>query len=236
MITRIIDETHDSKSFFLIPKDGSSVINYKPGQFVNCTIVGKEDIGRRSFSMASSPDEKELMLSVKLVGVFTHALFDMKVGDIIEVLGPLGLPYIRDERITDEIVMISGGSGITPFRSLIRHYIINNLQNPMHLILSNWTREDIYYKDELKDFCNKKNNLVISHFITNEKNLDNNYYCEMINEVRFRNILLEPEKKQYLLCGPTGLISNAIEILTRMNVPMNKIKTESWGNQNTKSK
>ena len=237
MITRIIQETHDTKSFYLIPKDGSKVFDYKPGHFVNCTIVGKEDIGRRSFSIASSPDEKELMLTIKLVGNFTHVLFEMEEGGLIEILGPLGLPYIRDESITDEIVMISGGSGITPFRSLMRYYIVNNIQNPMCLILSNKTKGDIYYKEDLTEFCNKKENLRIVHFITQEDVGESESFCsQKINDDKFKEILIEPENKLYLLCGPPGLITCAIEILTRMNIPMNKIKTESWGNQNNKAK
>jgi ferredoxin-NADP reductase len=231
-ISKIVDETHDMKSFYLKPKDNNEIFEYKPGHFINCTIHGKEDLGKRSYSISSSPTEKDsLRISVKLMGTFTHALWNMKIDDTIEIMGPLGLPYIREESDENDIVLISGGSGIAPFRSLIKYAIDIKMKNKMFLLLSNKTMSDVCFREELMDFCREKDNFILTHFITNEDITSNEFFHKSrINEDYFRRILLEPEKKLYLLCGPKGFITAAVEILTKMKVPMSRIKTEAWGN------
>jgi ferredoxin-NADP reductase len=152
------------------------------------------------------------------------------------VFGPLGLPYVRDESATDDIVMIAGGTGITPFRSLIKHYAENNKPNNLILIHSVRTSNDRCYADEIARICEVNSNISINYFITHEDTV-NDASCikGFIDEAHFRSILLEPEKKLYIICGPQGMISASIEILTRIGVPMERIKTESWGNQNIKA-
>ncbi|MFT4308888.1 MAG: ferredoxin--NADP reductase [Candidatus Woesearchaeota archaeon] len=229
-INSIVDETHNMKSFILSPSDGAPLFDYRPGHFINCTIKGQEDIGKRSYSIATSPTEDNIMISVKLVGSFTHALFKLNVGDEIEVLGPLGLPYIRDESIDSDIVMIAGGSGVVPYRSLIKYYIDNNKNNRMFLLLSNKTMGDICYREQLMEYCAHKDNLMVTHFITNQDIDINDFIVKgIINEKYFMRMFSNPAEKIYFICGPKGLISLSVQILVGMGVPMDKIKTESWG-------
>lgn len=189
----------------------------EPGQFVNIRFSGDDTIGRRSFSIASGPGEP-LELTIKAVGAFTKAIFQAPIGTEFEVLGPLGLPYIRGN--TDPHVLIAGGSGIAPFRSIMRDPAYASVE--FVLIDSNKTCEDIIYRDEMREW-----HCTITHTLTREEH-------EGMRFGRISQELLESIEgyatRRYLICGPPGMVSTAIEHLVALGIPMNRIKTESWGN------
>ena len=206
-------ETPDARTFVF-----STDYGFEPGQFVNILFAGDEAMGRRSFSIASGPGER-LELTVKRVGRFTTALFDAAIGTGFEVLGPLGLPYIRAHH-DDPYLFIAGGSGIAPFRSLMR----DPRSSPMRftLIDSNKTYDDIIYRDEMRTW-----KATIIHTLTREER-------EGFRHGRINRELLETipdiQAHRILICGPPGLVSSAIAHLIALGIPMNHIKTESWGN------
>lgn len=202
-------ETHDTKTFVL-----SDQYSFEPGQFVNIRFAEDDTIGRRSFSIASGPGER-LEITVKQVGRFTNALFEAPPETIFEVHGPLGLPYIRS---CDPYLLIAGGTGIAPFRSLMRGY----KDTRFTLINSNKTYDDIIYRDEIPNW-----NATVIHTLTREER-------EGYRHGRIDRALLEEipqlEEHRVLICGPPGMVTTIIEALITLGIPMNRIKTESWGN------
>lgn len=190
----------------------------EPGQFVNLEFEADDRLGRRSFSIASGPDER-LELTVKAVGSFTNALFAAPIGTRFEVMGPLGLPYVRGHR-QDPHLLIAGGTGIAPFRSLMRDP--RSKQMRFLLIDSNRSYDDVIYRDEMADW-----NATIIHTLTRVPH-------EGMRAGRIDRDLFEaiPDIDTYraLICGPPGLVSASIEQLTSLGITMDRIKTESWGN------
>jgi dihydroorotate dehydrogenase electron transfer subunit len=91
----------------------------RPGQFVMAKAgVSSSPPLRRPFSvMATSPAEDSFTLFVKSVGSGSGALADMAVGEIAQILGPLGQPFATPS-VDREPVMVAGGYGIAPFRML----------------------------------------------------------------------------------------------------------------------
>lgn len=205
-------ETHDTRTFVF-----SEPYDLEPGQFVNINFAGDDTIGRRSFSIASAPKEK-LELTIKAVGAFTRAIFEAPIGTEFEVLGPLGLPYIRAN--TDPHVLIAGGSGIAPFRSLLRDPSHKNTS--FVLIDSNRTYEDIIYREEIGSW-----HAHTIHTLTRESHEGLRF--GRIDHELFASIE-KLETYRILICGPPGLVSSSIEHLLALGIPVNRIKSESWGN------
>jgi NAD(P)H-flavin reductase len=211
-LASVREETSDVRTFTFVESS-----KHEPGQFVNIAFSDDDSLGRRSFSIASAPDEP-LELTVKLVGTFTKALFDAPIGTVFEVHGPLGLPYVR---FADEPhLLIAGGSGIAPFRSLMRDPKYTN--TIFTLIDSNRTYDDIIYRDEMITW-----KATIIHTLTREER-DGYVHGRIDHEMlgRIPNLLTH----RVLICGPTGMVSACIENLIALGVAMNRIKTESWGN------
>ncbi len=222
-------ETDNVMSFYFEPSDGKSMFKFKPGHFVNISFKNDVDnIGNRSFSIANSPTEEGLMLTIKKVGVFTSKIFESELGEEFEVLGPLGLPYIKDENESFEYVFIAGGSGIVPFRSIIVYSRDSSFKNNMFLFYSNKTEKDIIYKDELEKLNEELDNFTLIETLTREEK--ENYEKGRINKEMLEKYINNFDNKKFIICGPKGLVTGSISILKDLNVDIKNIKTESWGN------
>ncbi len=228
VLTKKVLETPNVMSFYFKPKD-NVMFKFKPGHFVNISFKNDfENIGNRSFSIANSPTEEGLMLTIKKVGVFTSKIFDSKIGEEFEVLGPLGLPYIKNEKENYDYVFIAGGSGIVPFRSIIVYFKDKKYDNKMFLFYSNRTEENIIYKKELEELNKSMNNLIVVETLTREEK--ENYESGRINSEMLKKYINSFENKKFIICGPKGLVSGSISMLKDLNIDIKNIKTESWGN------
>jgi len=210
------------------------MFHFKPGHFVNINFKNNDSIGRRSFSIANSPTEEGMMLTVKLVGVFTHALFNTQPGEEFSVLGPLGLPYIRNENDDMDYAMISGGSGIVPFRSLIKYSHDTKFKKKLTLFYSNKTKADVCYMDEIEKLQNEMDNLSIINTLTREEpegwRNTKGHETGRLDIEMFKKYISDFEKTKFILCGPPGLVKAMVAVLKEFNIPISQIKTESWGN------
>lgn len=146
-IIKIVQETRDIKSI-IFNKDN---LNFKPGQYLTYKLNVKDSKGStRQFTIASSPTENFLMLSTKISqSPFKQELNKLKVNDAIETFGPYG-KFILDEN--KDAVMLSGGIGITPLRSMIKYALDKKLRINITLFYSNKIPEEILYREELEKF------------------------------------------------------------------------------------
>jgi ferredoxin-NADP reductase len=114
-ITRIVDETPDTRTFALDAR-----FPYRAGQFMTFKVCGT----LRSYSMSSSPDsDGEMCVTVKrvpggLVSGWMHT--HLRPGDVIETTRPGGSFCLREEAADRPLVGYAGGSGITPVFSLVK--------------------------------------------------------------------------------------------------------------------
>jgi ferredoxin-NADP reductase len=122
-VARIVQETHDTKSFVLdVPADLQEAFVYEAGQFCTFRIhFGDEDL-MRCYSMSSSPHtDAEFVTTVKRVPggrVSNWMLDEVAEGDVLALTRPAGV-FTLAPRSTP-IVAFSGGSGITPVISVIK--------------------------------------------------------------------------------------------------------------------
>lgn len=113
----------EKEKFFRIRLDDGRPLGHMPGQFAQFSIFG---IGEAPISISSSPtiEEKDVFeICVRKVGTFTTALHKLDKGERIGVRGPFGKGFPIDEIKGNDILMIAGGLGIVPLRSLINFVI-----------------------------------------------------------------------------------------------------------------
>jgi sulfite reductase subunit B len=118
-IKKITQETSTVKTFrlkFLKRKIKKSFV-FIPGQFVQVSVFG---IGEAPISLASSPlNMKSFEISVRRMGNVTNALFELKKRDVVGIRGPYGNGYPMNQLMHKNIVMVAGGIGFPPVKSLI---------------------------------------------------------------------------------------------------------------------
>ena len=122
----------------------SERLQFLAGQYVDVLL---KDGKRRSFSLANAPHDDELLeLHIRNVpgGQFTgHVFSQMKEKDILRFNGPHGGFFLREES-TKPIVMIAGGTGFAPIKSVVEHAIAENCERPITVYWGGRRRTDLY--------------------------------------------------------------------------------------------
>ena len=114
--------TRDFKdSAFLLRLDRNN-LEFEPGQYISIGTPGHNE--RRDYSIYSAPDEPFIELLIKEVegGAVSKPLHDVRIGDELEVEGPLGEFTIPWRHINQQFLLIATGTGIAPFHSYVQNY------------------------------------------------------------------------------------------------------------------
>lgn len=117
-IISVIDLTPGEKLFRIKRSDGVP-LGHLPGQFVQVSLLGW---GEAPISVASSPTLEEFFeLGVRRVGALTSAMHTLKAGDTLGIRGPFGRAFDLSRLHGQDLLLISGGCGLAPMRSLIQY-------------------------------------------------------------------------------------------------------------------
>ncbi|MBI2208457.1 hypothetical protein HYU50_03100 [Candidatus Woesearchaeota archaeon] len=227
-ITRIIDEAHDTKTFRVeVPKN--TEIDFLPGQFFMVRFWNNE-ILKRAYSIASSPTDKGHMdITMNLVGEFTKKLWQCKVNEHLIFTGPYGKFYF-DESMKQDLVLICGGLGITPLRSIIRYCNDKKLPNKINLIYSARTPDAIVYKEELENYKKKNPNYKFVFTITRPQPEHKwNGRTGRIDEGLLRGNIENIENTLFFVCGPLQFVKDTRAMLESLGAKKEQIKTDIWG-------
>ena len=213
-IKNIDQETSDVKTFTLVFKDHKiqGKFDYKPGQFVELSIYGA---GEAPFGMCTSPTRKGyFMVTVREVGKLTRALHQSKVGDEIGIRGPFGNSFPYNELKGKNILIIAGGIGLPPLRSLI-HYMLDNRNDYKNITILYGARTpgDMVYKLELEEWRARKDIEYMDTVDVADENWKGN--VGVVTKL-FPKIKIDPQSTVALTCGPPIMIKFVIQDLLKM--------------------
>ena len=238
-VQRIYQETWDTKTIILQDVDeGGCAFDYYAGQYLTFRLDGLSDKTIvRSYTLSSSPQEKEsIAITVKKVvsGIASHYFCDkLRVGDVLLARGPMGRFIFEPNKDQKHLVMIAGGSGVTPFLSILKEYqnVITNtssLLRKMSLIVTYKTKEDLIAWDLLQEM-QKKDGIDI--FITLSREVSTYKNCRsgrLNSQLITEAIGSDFCNKTFMTCGPSSMMSMVKNILLENRVHINDIKTESF--------
>jgi Na+-transporting NADH:ubiquinone oxidoreductase subunit F len=197
----------------------------------------------RAYSMASYPEEKEIMLNVRIAtpppnvadappGIMSSFIFDMKPGDKCFVSGPYGEFYARD---TDaEMVFIGGGAGMAPMRSHIFD-LLRRLKSTRKI--SFWygarSKNEMFYVDDF-DMLAKENPNFTWHTALSDPLPEDNWtgYTGFIHNVLSENFIKKheaPEDCEFYMCGPPMMNKAVMQTLLDSGVEPENIMLDDFG-------
>ena len=165
-VARVEPETRGVTSLVLERAEGAGPFaRRRAGQFA---VIRVRRGGRWSephpFTISSPPDSRELRFTIKAAGRFTSAVPSLAPGTPVLCEGPYGV-FTADLARERELVMISGGVGITPFLSLVRHASRAAPELGITLICANRTADDIVAREELGAAA-RRGNLRVVHVLS----------------------------------------------------------------------
>lgn len=222
-----------------------NIFNYAAGQYAFFDIGGVYNDPEgpvRHFSLASSPTEEEIIISTRIRDTpYKKRLSSLEIGSKAKVTKPLGKFVLHDD-YSKPAVLLSGGIGVTPFRSMVKY--ATDKQLPIRIVMfdSNRNIPNILYKEEFDECLNENTNLKIVYTIT-EKEDDNQPSSAIdvnkewkgergrIDKAMLERHLNDNEIKNsiYYICGPPGMLNAIKELLQNsLQIPKDQIRTEEF--------
>src|SRR5919197_1486786 len=121
-VVELLDETPRVRSLVLDPPDWRGNL---AGQHVDVRLTAEDGYqAQRSYSIASAPEDDHLMLTVERLDdgeVSPYLVDELRPGDELELRGPVGGYFVWEASLGGPALLVAGGSGVVPFRSMLRH-------------------------------------------------------------------------------------------------------------------
>ncbi len=188
----IIEHRWLSKKTFEIKLRRPKTFKFKPGQRINLKYKNIE----RDYSLASSPDESHLTLCIRYVegGLLSQTVGDAAIGTRLSFYGPHGyFTFKPSQRAT---VLVASGTGIAPFRSMVRSGIA-----PEFILHGVETSADLYYAEELEPASGSYIPCL------SQSSNSQTYFEGRVTDYLRRH--LPPENYDFYLCGRREMIRDA---------------------------
>lgn len=219
-ITGIVRHGHDKAALTLRPQQDFA---YRAGQYVELSFISA--LPSRPYSIASAPSVRDsgstsIEIHVKDGGHGAgshHAVHEAKVGDIVFGRGPYG-SCVYDHTGLGEIVLVAGGMGITPLKSILEEAIAQNHPHKIHLFWSAKEVEDLYLQSHFFTLKNKYNLLNYIGILESNFAIGGSGFLDSVGA-----------GATYFLSGPRPMIeAAAIELIGR-GVSPTQLKSDMVG-------
>ncbi|PIT88905.1 MAG: hypothetical protein COU27_03445 [Candidatus Levybacteria bacterium CG10_big_fil_rev_8_21_14_0_10_36_7] len=178
----------------------------------------------RYFTVSSSPTEKDLVITTRIIkSSFKKKLMTLKTGDEAIISGPWGdIVFPKKRR---PIIFLTGGIGITPFRSLCIFARDKNLDFKITLLVSFSTAEDSIFDKEFKKI--ESDNFKYIKTITHP---DKNWKGEKgrIDAQKIRKYVKNVDKSIFYVTGPLGLVEGILKLLKDNGIKKGHIISEDF--------
>lgn len=235
-ISDIKEWDENCKSFTFVPdieKGTEKLAFFKAGAYLSVSLNVDGMKITRPYSISSSPKEAlegKYVLTIKRVpgGIGSNYMLDnFKIGDEVELSGPLGefvyLP-IRDGKT---VIGVAGGSGITPFHSFAKAIADGDEDFNLILLYGSRTEKDILFKNEFDVLENASEKIKVVHVLSDENK--EGYEHGFVTAELIKKYAPADEKYSIFMCGPAGMYNFLDQQIQTLNLERKWIRHELQG-------
>jgi len=229
-VTKVVQETWDTRTFRLEPPTNFDS-NWKPGQFITVNLPDDPKT-RRAYSLSGSPlDGHFLEITIKRMGDFGTRVYEAaKEGTVLQVIPPRG-KFVLPANPEIPVMLISGGSGVTPYRSMMRYLIQKKLPTCVVNLYSVRIPADIIFKDEFEALCRVNPNFQFLVTCTRVPPEDTSWtgLRGRVNPEMIQRFSPDADRTIYYSCGSHDFIASTTKMLRDMGLPKERVIFEDWG-------
>jgi ferredoxin-NADP reductase len=201
-----------------------------PGQHVDIRLTAEDGYqAQRSYSIASAPAASQLELTVERIDdgeVSPYLTDELRPGDRFELRGPVGGYFVWEPSQGGPLLLVAGGSGVVPFRAMLRHLVAQGGGVPATLLLSSRTWDDVIYREELAAL----DGIRVVHTLTREHPDDWTGYARRVDaEMLAETGPAAAERPHVYVCGPTPFVETVAGALVELGHDPSRIRTERFG-------
>ncbi|MDN5274957.1 MAG: hypothetical protein JWP06_858 [Candidatus Saccharibacteria bacterium] len=193
---------------------------YEAGDWMDIEFAGQELRGGKTYSLSSSPTDSDLQITFREgISELKKALQGTRPNDRFFITR-FGNDYGFQLKKNQSSVLIAGGIGVAPFRSMLKEMFDNGDKNKVTLIYLN-QNEDFLFKDELDMWSTKLPSLSVIYISTKEINRK--------KRERLMRSLIKNANQNFYISGPPGMVESNEHLLIDMGVQIRNIRIDSFG-------
>lgn len=207
---------------------------FKAGQSIDMTLIDPPESdsegNTRAFSIASAPQEDTLMVATRMRDTaFKRTLKGLPLGSTVKIEGPFGNLTLQNNA-AKTAVLLAGGIGITPFRSIVFRAAREKLPHRIFLFFSNRRPEDAPFLEELQRLENDNANYKLIATMTEMQKSNRPWHGEtgFINKEMLSKHLKAAASPSYYIAGPPGMVTGLRESFNKTGVDDDDIRTEEF--------
>ena len=190
----------------------------EPGQFFRWRFLTPDTwLAAHPFSLSAPPSADRLRLTVKALGEGSRRVQDVEVGTWVIAEGPYGA-LTAERRTRRDVLLIAGGVGITPMRTLFETMPVTAGQDLVLLYRAN-SREEIVFRAELDALAEQRRARVVYLLGSDPALLSSGSLRRLVPDLAARDVYL---------CGPPGMAAAVRSSLAGAGVPTTQLHEERF--------
>jgi ring-1,2-phenylacetyl-CoA epoxidase subunit PaaE len=219
---------------FDVPEDLHNAFNFSQGQHLTLKAIINGEDTRRSYSLCSSPIDKEWKVAVKKIhgGKFSTYVNDtLNSGDMLEIMEPSGTFGVDiDNSKRKNYLVFAAGSGITPILSMMKTHLALEPESTFKLFYLNKNAKSIIFKEEIEQLRNQYfGRLNIFYFLTREQRdielFNGRFTPEKIQQITHTFVDIQ-DTNEVFICGPEDMIFMIQDELVKAGLPKELVHYE----------
>jgi ferredoxin-NADP reductase len=226
-VDRVSEETSRVRT---ITFDRPDWPEHRAGQHLDVRLTAEDGYqARREYSIASAPGEPVAITVERLDDgeVSSYLTLDLRTGDELEIRGPIGGYFVWGPADGGPLLLVAGGSGIVPLRSMLRHRSQSGATVPVRVLYSVRTRDDVIYAAELNE---PGDGVEVICTLTREQPADWTGRTGRVDAAMLREVAWSAEMSPLaFICGPTSFVEAVAASLVEIGYEPGRVKTERFG-------
>jgi ferredoxin-NADP reductase len=231
-VGRLVARRQETPSAHTFVLDVPGWPGHRAGQHVDVRLTAEDGYqAQRSYSIASAPEEPTLDLVVERLEdgeVSPYLTDELRVGDQIELRGPIGGYFVWEASLGGPLQLIAGGSGVAPFLAMLAHHRASGSDAAVRLLYTAKRLDEVIERDRLE--AHRGRGVGVELTLTREQpdgweGLSGRVTRQMLERVTF-----PPEDRPMLfVCGPTAFVETVADMAVAIGHAPERIKTERFG-------
>ena len=226
-VSSLVDETAKVRTLSLEVPDWAG---HWAGQHLDVRLTADDGYrAERSYSIATAPGEPVGITVERLDDgeVSPYLTEDVRPGDQIEILGPIGGYFVWDPVDGGPLLLLAGGSGVVPLRAILRHRVREESPVPVRLLYSSRTWADVIYRTELEQ---RTQGVAVTYTLTRAQPAGWTSYGRRVDQQMLTEVAwLATQAPLAYVCGPTSFVESVAAGLVALGYPPDRVKTERFG-------
>ncbi len=207
-------------------KISDETFSFIPGQFMMLSMTQDRGLAR-AFSICSGPEKKsqlEFCMKINPNSVLSEKLQQASLNTKVYLKGPFGVFTLKP--VTKDIVLIAGGTGIAPLRSMLHEIINQSIKRKIWCFYRCKTPEEYLFREELEQVAKTWKNFSLIPSVSNPTP-EWKHETERIQSIIAKYIKV-PSAVDCYICGPPPMVKDVLEELPKLGYPPEALHKEAW--------